>query len=260
MSVEVRRVEQQTPDQIGFRIGGMGEELLRSVEWQAHAHPFHELLWNPRGASTIAVGSRLWTVAGADGLWIPAGTEHSGWAGAGTLYRAVLLSPEAVEAMPEDVAAVTMTPLLTSLLDHIDAQDLTDEQRSRAQAVVPDLIRPSGAQVSLRLPARDPARTAARAVLEDVRSAPSAQEWAERLGISRRTLTRSFQTETGVGYARWTAEARVHRARELLSGGFSVADTAEDVGFSSASAFISAFKRVTGATPGLSARPQDRPT
>lgn len=250
MSVEVRRVETQEAEQFGFAIRGMGEQLLRPVEWEAHAHPFHELLWNPRGASVMTAGQRVWTVAGTHGLWVPAGAEHTGRAGAGTLYRATFFDPETVAGISDHPVGVTITPLLAGLLDHVDTQELSEGERSRAEAVIVDLIRPADAEVLLHLPERDPARSIAEAVLEDVAAAPSAAEWARRLGVSSRTVTRSFQSETGVGYARWAAEARVHRALELLSAGTSVAETAEEVGFASASAFIAAFKRVTGTTPG----------
>ncbi|GAB3848074.1 AraC family transcriptional regulator [Nesterenkonia populi] len=250
MSVEVRRVEPQEAEEFGFIIRGMGEQLPRPVEWEEHAHPFHELLWNPRGASAIGAGQRVWTVAGAHGLWVPAGTRHTGRAGAGTLYRATFFDPETVAAISEAPVGVTITPLLAGLLDYVDTQELTEGERSRAEAVIIDLIRPSGPEVTLHLPQRDPARGIAETVLEDVAAAPSAAEWARRLGISPRTVTRSFQAETGVGYARWAAEARVHRALELLPSGMSVAETAEEVGFASSSAFIAAFKRVAGSTPG----------
>ncbi|WP_316043255.1 AraC family ligand binding domain-containing protein [Actinomadura sp. CNU-125] len=61
-----------------FTIASWSEDFARDTTWNEHSHPFHELLWNERGASTAVVGARVWTITPALGLWMPAGTLHSG--------------------------------------------------------------------------------------------------------------------------------------------------------------------------------------
>jgi AraC-like DNA-binding protein len=77
-----------------------------------------------------------------------------------------------------------------------------------------------------------------------------AGEWAARLGVSTRTLGRAFHAETGLGFARWVATARAQRAVVLIAQGEDLEDIASAVGFRSVSAFGTAFRRVTGMTPG----------
>src|SRR6202042_3089873 len=83
------------------------------------------------------------------------------------------------------------------------------------------------------------------------RAAPAPlAELARGAGASLRTLQRLFPTETGLTLEAWRQKARLITAVAMLSGGAPVAVTAADCGYDSPSAFINAFRRQFGVTPG----------
>lgn len=76
------------------------------------------------------------------------------------------------------------------------------------------------------------------------------EEWASWAGMSPRTLSRRFVTETGMSFAQWRQQARLLRALELVAEGVSVTAIALEMGYDNVSAFIDMFRRATGTTPG----------
>lgn len=74
---------------------------------------------------------------------------------------------------------------------------------------------------------------------------------ARAAGVGADHLNRLFRANCGYGPRHAIAQARVDRAKELLSaGGLPLADIAAAVGFGSARHFCQAFRRVAGTTPG----------
>lgn len=69
-------------------------------------------------------------------------------------------------------------------------------------------------------------------------------------GASERTLARVFVAETGVSFGRWRTLIRIQAALTALAGGEPVGNVARRVGYDSDSAFVQAFRRETGVTPG----------
>lgn len=67
--------------------------------------------------------------------------------------------------------------------------------------------------------------------------------------MSSRTLMRRFEAELGSTLRSWKRKLRLFRAIELLGGGMSVTATAMDLGYSSPSAFIFAFRSELGCSP-----------
>lgn len=79
---------------------------------------------------------------------------------------------------------------------------------------------------------------------------PSIEETARLLAMSERTLRRRLTAE-GTGFQDVVDRFRETRARELLTGSRDAVERIADrLGYSEASAFIHAFKRWTGLTPG----------
>ena len=78
---------------------------------------------------------------------------------------------------------------------------------------------------------------------DDVRNLPP-------IGLSLRTLIRRIKHETGMSFRELRRQTRILAALERLSLGESVTNFALNVGFDSPSAFIQAFRDVTGKTPG----------
>ncbi|MGA4993121.1 helix-turn-helix domain-containing protein [Nonomuraea bangladeshensis] len=74
-------------------------------------------------------------------------------------------------------------------------------------------------------------------------------EWAERLHISVKTLQRDVEREFGMPYSKVRTKLRLSTSRVLLETR-PVAEVAHRVGYSSPSAFISAFTKKYGCTPG----------
>jgi transcriptional regulator GlxA family with amidase domain len=96
----------------------------------------------------------------------------------------------------------------------------------------------------------DPALGAVLQMLEahpgDPRSLP---ELAQAAHTTERTLMRRARRDLGMSFAEWRQRLRVVKAMALLEAGQTVESIALDLGYGSASAFITMFKRLVGATP-----------
>jgi AraC-like DNA-binding protein len=89
----------------------------------------------------------------------------------------------------------------------------------------------------------------ARALLQDPADRTELREWAARLHVSLKTLQRDFLREYGTSYRRLRTELRLRASRVLLETQ-PVREVARRVGYASPSAFIAAFAREYGYTPG----------
>jgi AraC-like DNA-binding protein len=69
-------------------------------------------------------------------------------------------------------------------------------------------------------------------------------------GASDRTLSRLFRADLGMTFPQWRTQVRLSHALVLLAEGTPVTVVAHRCGWSSASAFIDAFRRAFGHTPG----------
>ncbi|MEU6841861.1 AraC family transcriptional regulator [Streptomyces sp. NPDC046716] len=228
----------------GFRIPRV------PTEWAPHSHPLHELVWVRGGTLTSRVEDRVFTVSEGHGLWMPAGVAHGGRATAGARFHDAFFAPDHTPFAFGEPTAISMTPLLESLLTHLSRTDLDAAARARAESVVFDVLQPSERPFTLQLPNDTRIDAIAEALLDDPGDPRSLEEWALELGISDRTITRAFRHATGLSFAQWRQMLRAHRALTLLSEGFDVTTVSDVLGYAQPSSFIAAFRRTMGTTPG----------
>ena len=94
------------------------------------------------------------------------------------------------------------------------------------------------------------ARRVADTLIADPADTPRIRDLAAGMGVSDRTLERAFAADSGMPLGEWRQRARISRAIALLAGGMDVKDAALEVGYETPSAFVAAFKKYVGMTPG----------
>jgi AraC-like DNA-binding protein len=150
-------------------------------------------------------------------------------------------------------AVLEVTPLARAIVDHVcDTQAFRDAAASKhLLAVLLDQL-PHQRELPLFVPAlRSPlALRAAEALRSDPADTPRTRDLAVELGVSGRTLERAFVADASMSLGEWRQRARICRAIALLAAGGTVKDIALEVGYETPSAFVSAFKKFVGTTPG----------
>ena len=109
-------------------------------------------------------------------------------------------------------------------------------------------------KLSLPVSAHPKIRAMADALVSHPEDRSTFKAWAKRLALSERSLARLMLRETGLTFGRWRQRIRLHHARAQLEAGESVTAVALNCGYASVSAFIAAFKKLFGRTPGQLAR------
>jgi AraC-like DNA-binding protein len=141
--------------------------------------------------------------------------------------------------------------VLAELIHHLAETPLDPARRRRAEAVLLDLLEPVAVATIDAPTPRDPrARNVAAALLDAPSDQRSLDDWGRHVGASSRTLARAFRNDTGLGFARWRTLVRIRTALPILAAGEPVGNVARRVGYETASAFVAAFRRETGVTPG----------
>jgi AraC-like DNA-binding protein len=142
---------------------------------------------------------------------------------------------------------VAITPLLAAIVDHLHQHEAT----AHLVAVAIEQLAALREQ-PLFLPRLSSARTrrVADVLSADPADTPRIHDLAAALGVSDRTLERAFAADAGMSLGEWRQRSRISRAIGLLAGGLAVKDVALEVGYESPSAFVAAFKKYVGKTPG----------
>ncbi|MFF7331072.1 helix-turn-helix domain-containing protein [Streptomyces sp. NPDC008150] len=216
-----------------------------------HAHDDNQLAWVRDGVLMVTIGTRHWMLPPTLALWIPAGVPHASTAARSAAAMQGIYLP--AHALPDWTAptVVAVGPLLRELIDFLCGADVPDGARARAEALVPELLRPVRTfTIDVPMPRDERAVRIARALAEDPGDERDLHAWGRTVGASTRTLTRIFAGETGMGFQRWRSRLRLRASLAYLAGGESVSRTAALVGFASASSFVAAFRQLTGVTPG----------
>ncbi|MFJ2769637.1 AraC family transcriptional regulator [Streptomyces sp. NPDC087300] len=226
--------------------------MPRGRAFRTHTHPAHQLAWAARGLLRVRTAQGTWLLPPSLALWIPAGLPHATAAEGDTVMRSPYVDPThcPVDSVWTEPTVLAVGPLPRALIDHLVRDDLPTDARSRAEAVLLDVLRPVPvATVSVSEP-RDPrARTVARALVADPADDRTLEAWGCEAGASERTLARLFVTETGLAFGQWRKRLRMRAAMPLLAEGLPVEAVARRVGYASASSFVAAFHRVVGLTP-----------
>ncbi len=148
------------------------------------------------------------------------------------LLRELIL--RVIELAVLDSRVATHHRILGTLMDEIDGQ-------LRARPKMPLMI---------PLPSERRALSLAHHVLDNPPGCESLDRLARCYGMGRRTAERLFHQETGMSFGLWRQKVRMLDSVRLLAEEKSVTETALAAGYSSVSAFIAAFKRTFGFTPG----------
>ncbi|MBM9465156.1 helix-turn-helix domain-containing protein [Aeromicrobium sp. YIM 150415] len=226
-----------------------------------HRHDSDQLLWFPSGGLEVDAEGERWLVQNDSLVWFPAGAVHSirllAPGSTVSIYLSATLRPAGERwARPRVISA---SPLLMELVRHVGSSQLTAPHRETCYRLLIELLAESeDRRVGFSVPAHWAARRIAEHLLSEPDDATSLDAWSQKLGVSSRTIMRAFVTETGQSFARWRTRARLIAASAHLADGLSVQATAVEVGYRTASGFITAFREAFGVTPATYAREQHR--
>ncbi|MEL6684537.1 MAG: helix-turn-helix transcriptional regulator [Pseudomonadota bacterium] len=217
----------------------------------------HYLLYAAKGTMRLQAEGRSWTVPPARAALIAAGAPITLSIAATITCCSALFSPAHYATPKSPLRVLDMSPLARELIwacrDYgPDAKTLDGEGKQlfdtlymlaqKAAEVRNDLWMPVGQSLQVK--------SALQMAEADLAAPPALAAVADAVGLTERTLARRFKDELGMPWRDCLRRMRIIRAVEALSDpSRQITQIAMDVGYSSPSAFNSAFLDFTGQTP-----------
>lgn len=244
--------------ELGVAAWDLPQAAIRQTN--AHTHREAQLCGLDAGLAIMETSAGSWLCPPGRCIWIPSGMLHS-LRSCGKISGWMLhIQAEMSASLPEEPWVLALSPLLREVVKRITewtAQPVASVAKRHLVNVLQDEIA-GASQIALHLPVpSDPTLRRFAMRLSETTDAPrDLAALAHEVGLSERTLFRSFQRETGLSPGQWRRQMRVLRSLELLADGRSVTETALEVGYESTGAFTRAFRQVVGVTPSAYAQRQ----
>lgn len=228
-----------------------------------HAHRRAQLLLSVRGLITCEVESGLWLVPTQSALWIPPGMVHSVRCTGNVEIYLLFLDADMVADLPAGCSTLAISPLLRELVRAVAALPPLYDEAGPARPLIQTMMNELAAAPIERLHLPMPADPRLRRVVAGWTTAPGDRAtlggWAQRVGMSERSLSRLVLRETGMSFVRWRQQFQIMLALERLERGVTVQTIAFDLGYESPSAFIAMFRKILGASPSRYLSRRERP-
>lgn len=214
------------------------------------ANGWDRLIYTASGTLTVHARDRVWMVPPHRALWIPEGLDlticNRYPVAVRTLYFAASL-----RAAPTEMTTVVVSGFSCHLLLHVVRVCPLDRAVSGQQALLTVLLEQLRGlpRTSLQLPLPREAITRRAAEMMREHANTSTPAVARAVGTSHRTLERRFMADVGMTLGSWRRRARILDALEPLAAGASVSQASYQAGYSTPSAFVTAFTRELGQSP-----------
>lgn len=236
-------------------------ESLNAGSWTpTHRHDWVQFSYAISGVLGVHTAQGSFFAPPQWGVWIPAGLDHEVVTSARAEMRSLYIRPEDSVWGADHCRVLEVTPLARELIKRFcllptDYPQGESPESRLVQVLLDQLASLAEVGFSLPLPRHPRLLSLCCELIEQPGQNVTLGEWAQRLCVSEKTLTRLFQRETGLSFRGWRQRARLLSSLNLLEEGAGVTTTALACGYDSTSAFIAAFKGLFGLTPGELFRP-----
>lgn len=246
----------------GHLMSLLAEYATPGLSHEVHSHPQGQLYLAVQGLIVVeSTGMRCMMAPGRMG-WIPPYAPHGavvhGCPNSNLVGYNIFIAPELCGKLPKLPAVLRPTPLAQALIERMVSWPggvPPDDSGYRILDVLLDEIQRAEADpLRLTMPNHPRLQQMAAAIAEHPADETDLDSWADRLGLSRRSITRHFRAETGMSVVEWRQMARLQKGAEMLTAGESVTTVALTLGYDSVSSFIALFRRMLGVTPARFAR------
>ncbi len=201
----------------------------------------------------ISAGQSLWLTPPHLAVWIPAGTRHRIRMPSAVSMRTLYLRRGLLPRAPERCTVLHMSPLFRELVvEAVRIGQLRTKNHLHCalrDLIVSQLRKASPVPTFVRLPEDSRALGVAEAFIANQADAPSLNSLCRKVGVSVRTIQRTFRREVGTSFEFWRRQVRLMKGIELLVAGRSVKTVAAEVGYHQPSAFVELFRQTLGMTP-----------
>ena len=218
-----------------------------------HWHDRAQFVFAVAGTMSVRTPRRAWIVPPSRALWVPARTVHEIQMHGAVEMRSLYLSEPAAAPMPGACVVLEVTPLLRELVVRAAALPASYDENGDDGLLMRLLVAEMGKlpQCALDLPLPESAdlMQLCERILDDLSARRTCAGDALGMNTSSRTLYRRFLKETGITFARWKQQARLLESVQRLAQGAPVTTVALDLGYESASAFSTMFRRSLGVAP-----------
>ena len=224
-----------------------------SWEHAPHSHRKGQLMYTLRGVIHCQIEAGIRIVPPQCALWIPGGLPHAARGSGEAEVYCLLIDPDAAGALPAQCCTLSVSGLLHELISKaVSFPQLYDEDGAQGRLIRTLLDALAQAPIEdLHLPMpRDPRlRRLADSLLADPGDKTTLGQWAMRIGMSERSMTRLLLEEFGLSFGRWRRQLHVILSLQRLARGDSVQRVALDLGYENASGFITMFRKAVGQPP-----------
>jgi AraC-like DNA-binding protein/mannose-6-phosphate isomerase-like protein (cupin superfamily) len=231
----------------------IGNDYPADHEVAPHHHGRCQFLYGASGTMMVRTEHGAWVVPPAQGVWIPVGVRHSVRMIGPVTTSSIFIEPAAIDSLPSSCSVFGITPLMRSLL--LAAVDVPLEYEIEGRdglimaLLLQELKRLPILPLSLPFPNDRELARRCRRFIKDPTPHETIDDWAENLGLSRRSFTRLFKRETGMSFAAWQRQACLFSALPRLVAHEPITRVALDLGYESPAAFTTMFRKTLGVPP-----------
>lgn len=223
--------------------------------WENARHQHHkaQLIYSVRGILNCEIEDGVWIVPPQCAVWIPGDLPHSARGSGETECYCLFVEPDAAPDLPKTCCTISVSPLLRELLLKVASfpalYALGGREERLIAALLDELAEAQVEDLHLPMP-RDPRlRRLAQMMIADPTDKTSKADWAPRIGMSERSMSRMLLREIGMSFGRWRRQLHVILALQRLTKGESVQTVALELGYENASGFVTMFRKAVGKPP-----------
>jgi AraC-like DNA-binding protein len=231
---------------------GLDDEYPAGFVDPMHTHDRSQLLYASSGVMSVVTGDVSFVIPPLRALWIPAETTHEVSCRGPVSLRTLYIDP-ALDHWPGGCRVFEVSDLLRALILEVVGfgaeYDIEGREGRIVNLLLSEIERMPSAPYHAPMPTDPRLVRVCKAILANPADPRDLDALASLAGMGRRTFTRTFRNETGMGVAMWRQQVRLMEALSLLALGQSVTTVAFDVGYESSSAFTAMFHRAFGMPP-----------
>lgn len=217
-----------------------------------HAHEHIQILYASIGVMSVTTRQTNFVIPPQRALWLAAGTEHEvscrGPVSLRTLYLRTKQLHPALGCRVFEVSNLVKA-LILEITNFKNLYEIDGREGKIIRLLLDEVDQMPSAPYCVTMPQDRRLLRVCRELIANPSDTRDIDDWASIAAMGRRTFTRTFKQETGMGFAIWRQQVRLMEALSLLASGESVTQVAFSVGYDSPSGFSAMFRRAFGVPP-----------